>query len=94
MVLAKLSGALDLWTVGPNGDRPEAERDAVLLGYTSSPAIWGVLLGRALRRVDLGEGSYAAQVDFCRRVVTGDSAVELEAAARTHLKWLRNQPGL
>lgn len=88
MTLAKLSGAIDLWTVDKYADRSEEERRTALLGYSSSPAVWGVLLGRALRRVELGEGAYEDQVGFCR-LVGAD-----EDVARTHLAWLRDQPGL
>lgn len=88
MTLARLSGALDLWCVGELRDRPEEQRRQVLHGYGGSPQVWGVLLGSALRRVEMGEPSAGRAVEFCRRAGAD------EDAAATHLVWLRAQPGL
>lgn len=88
MMLAKLSGAVNRWFVGELHDRPGTERRDALLAYTTDPLVWGVILGRALRRLEVGQSPYAAAVEFARAVGAD------EDAAAVHLAWLRAQPGL
>lgn len=88
MVLARLTGAADLWLVDGLAGEPDEARDAALSAFGATPAVWGVLLGRALRRVERGESAYAQVVEWCRRVGAD------EQAAGQHLAWLRHQPGV
>jgi hypothetical protein len=78
MELAKLAGDTERWVGGGQPDEP----------LNGDPLLWGVILGGALRRVERGESAYARLVDLARQVGAD------EAAAATHLAWMRAQRGM
>jgi hypothetical protein len=83
MAVAKLSGAVERYAYGDLAGAGDGL--PVLLGYSSDPLVWGVILGSALRAVERGEGLKAGVVDYARRAGAD------EDAAQTHLTWLRAQ---
>jgi hypothetical protein len=58
-----------------------------LLAITTDPMLWGVLLGWARRRAELGETGHGRLVELAQRVGAD------EQTAQTHQAWLRAQPG-
>jgi hypothetical protein len=88
MELARLTGAAERWALGDLRDRPDDEALQVLLGYSADPLLWGVLLGSALRHVEVGDGAYVRLAVVARRAGAD------EDAAAAHLAWMRQQPGM
>jgi len=86
MLLTHLTGRGDRWVVDQAGG-PTPEQKADLLAVTSDPRLWGAVLGRALRRVELGSTGYLRLVELAREAGAD------EEVAQTHLAWLRAQPG-
>jgi hypothetical protein len=87
MALAKLTGASARVLMGPEAEPDDETALTELLGYSRDRMLWGVLLGSALRGVEIGAGAYERLVQLARRAGAD------EQAAAAHLAWLRQQPG-
>ncbi|GIM88791.1 hypothetical protein [Paractinoplanes toevensis] len=81
----RLVGLADRFVVDSEADESVLP---ALLALSDDPRLWGLLLGRALRRVELGESSYMRLVEAAREAGAD------EEVAQVHLAWLRATPGV
>lgn len=81
--LARLTGAVEFWSIGAgrHGDRDEALDD--LLGITRDGLVWAMALGNALARIDAGPTGCRAAVDLLKAMAPDPAAVA------EHREWAR-----